>query len=304
MIVVENLTKVYGRGQPAAVDSVSFEVRNGEIVGFVGLNGAGKTTTIRTSAGVILPTSGTVLVDGHDIVQDKVAACSALGWVPEFPNFEMNAKALSLMKYLGGYYGIGGKEGDEKARQLLELVGLKGFERRKLRDYSQGMKKRFALAVCMYSDPANYLFDEILNGLDPEGVSYFRSLMVEMRRQKKAVLLSSHILAEVESISDRVVVIHKSKIIKELTKEELGHLGEESYRITVDNLDSKALDYLKGVGEPSVDGKTVHLTKPSAPSAEINSGLVRMGYSVSELTRVNVQLEEYFFRLIGGANGK
>ncbi len=166
---VENLTKVYSMKQAPAVDSVSFEVANGEIVGFVGLNGAGKTTTIRVAAGIALPTSGTVKVNGHDVVEQKVNASRQLGWVPELPNFESNAKAGSLMHYFAGFYGIGAREADTKTAELLKLVGLAGFETRKLRSYSQGMKKRFSLAASMLSDPPNYLFDEVLNGLDLKG---------------------------------------------------------------------------------------------------------------------------------------
>ncbi|MGI0086003.1 MAG: ABC transporter ATP-binding protein, partial [Nitrososphaerales archaeon] len=211
LIEAKNLTKVYSKRQGPAIQSVNFDVQNGEIVGFVGLNGAGKTTSIRVASGVSLPTSGTVLMDGHDIMTDKVAASKTLGWVPELPNYEMNAKAKDLMLYFAGFYGIDKEVARKRAQGLFDALSLGGFEKRKLRTYSQGMKKRFSLASAMLPDPQNYLFDEILNGLDPEGVQFMRNLMVDLKKRNKAVLLSSHILTEIENISDRVVFIHKGK---------------------------------------------------------------------------------------------
>ena len=106
MFEIKAATKVFSAKQGPAISAVSFDVRNGEIVGFVGLNGAGKTTTIRIAVGVSLPTSGTVVIDGHDITREKPEASKSIGWVPELPNFEPNAKAWSMMRYLAGFYNI------------------------------------------------------------------------------------------------------------------------------------------------------------------------------------------------------
>ena len=208
MIQIDAATKIFSKKDKPAADAVSLKAADGEIVGFVGLNGAGKTTTIRMAAGVSLPTSGSISIDGHDIVSDKVEACRRIGWVPEIPNFEPSTRALSLMEYFAGFYGIPASEAKERSLELLRTVGLGGEEGKKLRAYSQGMKKRFSLAVSMLGGPRNYLFDEVLNGLDPEGIRYFRRLMVDLRSKGVAVLLSSHILVEVESLADRVVFIH------------------------------------------------------------------------------------------------
>src|SRR5207247_10147319 len=142
-------------------------VKKGDVVGFVCLNDARKTTTIRNVVGVSPPTSGTELIDGHDITNEKAEASKSIGWVPETPNFEPNTKALTLMRYLAGFYGIDRTEARSRSKDLLASVGLSGFENRKIRTYSQGMKKRFSLAVSLLSDPQNFLFDEVLNGLDP-----------------------------------------------------------------------------------------------------------------------------------------
>lgn len=300
---MENLTKRYSRRQVPAVDSLSFAVGNGEIVGFVGLNGAGKTTTIRIAAGVTLLTSGSVLVDSYDVVEHKVEASRQLGWVPEFPNFEPNAKATSLMRYFAGFYGMQGREAETKIAELLKTVGLAGFENRKLRTYSQGMKKRFSLASSMLSDPPNYLFDEILNGLDPEGIHYMRQLMADFRRAGKAVLLSSHILMEVESIADRVLFIHKGRLIKTITHSELAGLGGSSLKVTIRGVDRRALSYLEGLGEARVEGDTVYILGGRADPAKVNSDLLSMGYTVTELSPQHQGLEDYFMKLIAEQEG-
>jgi len=245
LIEIHSLSKKYTGDNPAALDEVTFDVRDGEIVGFVGLNGAGKTTLIRIAAGIALPTSGTVTIDCFDIANDKVEASSRIGWVPEYPNFEMGAKALSLMKYFCGFYKIPSRTADEISRRLLTQVGLGGVENRKLRTYSQGMKKRFSLAASMIADPANYLLDEVLNGLDPEGVHYVRGLLHEMRASKKAVLISSHILKEVQAVSDRIVFLHNGKLVKILSRDELSRQGSDLEDVFFQSIQQEPTGMLK-----------------------------------------------------------
>jgi ABC-2 type transport system ATP-binding protein len=283
--------------------SVSFDVADSELVGFVGLNGAGKTTTIKVAVGILLPSSGSVVVDGqYDIVRQKAEASRRLGWVPEIPNFEMNAKALALFKYYAGFYGIEGKEAERRSLELLKQVGLSGFENRKLGTYSQGMKKRFSLGVSLLSDPRNFLFDEVLNGLDPEGIRYFRELMVDLKKRGKAVLLSSHILLEVENLADRVVFIHKGKIIKIASREELSSSGTATLRIVISNLDQGAIAYLQSLGEVKIEDKTATLTGFKDDPAHINAELARRGYPPTEFASQKAGLEEYFISLIKDSN--
>ncbi|MGC8609645.1 MAG: ABC transporter ATP-binding protein, partial [Thermoplasmata archaeon] len=196
MILIEGLTKQYSKKRPPAVKDLSLEINSGEIMGFAGLNGAGKTTTIRIISGIIFPTSGKVLVDGKDIVKEKVESSKHIGWVPELPNFDPNGKAISLLKYYAGFYGVPRNEAEDKAEMLLKKFNIWNARKMPLKSYSQGMKKRFSIAAAMMGDPDNFLFDETLNGLDPEGVKNMRDLMLSLRKEDKAVLLSSHILSE------------------------------------------------------------------------------------------------------------
>jgi ABC-2 type transport system ATP-binding protein len=306
MLQIHGLTKYYSRtnaGGPA-IDGVSFDVNDGEIVGFVGLNGAGKTTTIRIASGVSLPSSGSVKIDGHDIVRQKPEASRRLGWVPEFPNFEQDAKAKDLMSYFAGFHGIKKAEAERRTKELFEQVGLSGSERKKLRAYSQGMKKRFSLALALLSDPKNFLFDEALNGLDPEGMQFMRFLAVDLKKRGRAVLLSSHILSEIENIADKVVFIHKGKIMKVVTRDELSSIegSAQVLRIVIQNVSADALNYLQSMGEARVkDRNTVFLSNFAADPTQISTELIKRGFLVREFSLEKSNLEGYFFKLVRAA---
>ncbi len=301
MLKFDSLTKNFTRHGNPAIDSVTFEVKDGEIVGFVGLNGAGKTTTIRVGCGVALPTSGTVVVEGHDIVKQKAGASKYIGWVPEFPNFEQNATAQDLMVYFAGYHGIPKEEALKRTQDLFQRVNLSGFEKKKLRTYSQGMKKRFSLAAALLPDPKNFLFDEILNGLDPQGIRFMRWLMTDLKQRGKAVLLSSHILTEVENISDRVVFIHKGKIVKVATRGELSMIESASaqLKMVIQNLNDDALGYLRTMGEVRVEGNTIWLSNFVVDPTQISTELIKRGFLIREFSLEKSSLEEYFFKLVG-----
>ncbi|MEM0133746.1 MAG: ABC transporter ATP-binding protein [Thermoplasmatales archaeon] len=301
-ITIDNLTKIYSAKEGAAVDGITLEIRDGEILGFVGLNGAGKSTTIRISAGVVLPTSGDVLVDGKSITKEKIAASRQIGWVPELPNFEMNAKPIPLLKYFAGYYGLTNAQETEHINELLKQVGLWDHRNKKLRAYSQGMKKRFSLAESLIGDPANLMFDETLNGLDPEGVQFVRNLIIDQKKKGKAVLLSSHILSEIEAVSDRIAIIHHGKLIKILDRKELNELGREKISMEIDNFDDKSLAIISKYGEVKQNSSDLSLTslridKKDYPN--ILQELVQAGYKVRKFEPSGESLEEYFFNAIG-----
>ncbi|MCL5068800.1 MAG: ABC transporter ATP-binding protein [Thaumarchaeota archaeon] len=300
MLRLNALTKVYSGGHKPAIEDVSFDVRDGEIVGFVGLNGAGKTTTIRISGGLTLPTTGNVFVDGHDIVKNKSEASSSIGFVPEFPYFEQSWAAEDLLVYFGSFYGMSKHEVLERATELFQEVNLLGYERKKLRTYSQGMKKRFSLTAALLSDPKNLLLDEILNGLDAEGIHFFRSLIIELRKKGKAVLLSSHNLAEIENVSDRIVFIHRGKIVKIVTKQELAQLerASGSLKMIIENLGDDVFEYLRTLGEVKSDGNTIWLSNFEVDPPQISNELMKRGFLLREFHLERPSLEEYFLELI------
>jgi len=244
------------------------------------------------------------VIDGHDITREKPEASKSIGWVPELPNFEPNAKAWSMMRYLAGFYNIDREEARRRSKDLLASVGLSGFENRKIRTYSQGMKKRFSLAVSLLSDPQNFLFDEVLNGLDPEGIHFFRELMRGQKRMNKAILLSSHILTEIENVADRIVFIHRGRVIKIVTRDELAaYEGEKGVlRIILQNITDDVVSYLKSLGGTAlVQGNEVILSDFRGDSSQVNSELVKKGIPVREIKFEKTGLEQYFFDLIGKA---
>ena len=307
MLQITNLGKRYNGSKVPALDNVTIEVRDGEVVGFVGLNGAGKTTTIRISAGVSLPSEGTVSVEGHDIVREKQEASKEIGWVPEYPIFEQNARVMDLMVYFAGFHGIDQSEARRRAEKLLDQAGLKGLEQKKLRTYSQGMKKRFSLANALLHDPKNLLLDEVLNGLDPEGIQFVRSIVADSRERNRAILLSSHILTEVQNLSDRVVFLHKGRVIGTSTREDL--LARESngrtLRMQITNLDEAAFAFLKTLGDAKLEGtETVILSNPSREFSEINTEIVRRGLKVKEYVYERSDLEAYLFQLVKDAESR
>ena len=296
MIRVVNISKRYGNF--TALQDVSFTVNDGEIVGYVGLNGAGKTTTIEIIAGVTEPTSGDVEVDGYSVVKEKKKAVRNVGWVPELPIFEQDVRALDYFIYLAGFYGISKDEAKKKAEELFSMLGLSGREKDKLKNYSQGMKKRFAVAVSLLSDPKNFLFDEVLNGLDPEGIAFFRDLAIKLKKENRAILFSSHVLSELENVADRIVFIHKGKIIKEMTMEEIRNSASATtFRVTLSRVDNEALKIAEKYGNPKLQGNTIIIEDFNGNIAGLSSELSK--YNIIDMGRVGSNLEEFFFKLIG-----
>ncbi|HEU97358.1 MAG TPA: ABC transporter ATP-binding protein [Fervidicoccus fontis] len=296
MIEIEKLSKYFGNQR--ALDDVSFGVNNGEIVGYVGLNGAGKTTTIRIAVGVLPPDSGDVSIDGFSVTKDKRRASERVGWVPELPIFETDFKALDYFVYLAGYYGFSSGEARKLGKETLERFGLGNALEMKLSAFSQGMKKRFALAVSMINDPPNFIFDEVLNGLDPQGIAFFREMALDFKKKGKAVLFSSHILGEVQNIADRVVFIHRGKIIGSYRVEEILNIVKPSIVLKLDRFDEGAVKLLEKYGKVERQGDLATISSPSASSGEIVKALVESGYSVIELRHEERSLEEFFFSLL------
>jgi ABC-2 type transport system ATP-binding protein len=297
MIVVERISKRFGSRK--VLDNVSFDVKDGEIAGFVGLNGAGKTTTIRILAGVLTPNSGDVLIDDISIVKEKEKASMHVGWVPELPLFDPNAKALDYFVFIAGYYGISKSDALSLGKRLFEEVGLAGREKDKLRNYSQGMKRRFLLAVSLISDPKNFLFDEVLNGLDPEGIQFFRDMALKLKKEGKSVLFSSHILSEVESIADKVIFIHQGKILRVMEMNEIRKIVKSNdLKIILGKVDDNVLSIAKSFGKPELNGNTLIIHDFNGELSELSSKL--SPYEVLEVSRLKNSLEDVFFKIING----
>ena len=213
VIEVEGLVKSYGRRTVRALDDVTFTVPKGDIFGFLGPNGAGKTTTIRILSTVLDPTAGTIRIDGHDLGDDPLAVKERLGLMPDEVAFYPTLTGEQHLLYYASFHKVPRAEARRRAKESLERFGLGEAGSKKLKAYSHGMKKRLALAQCLLHDPEVVIMDEPANGLDPQGMRYFRDLIRSLHHEGKTIFLSSHLLSEVEQLCKRVGIIDRGRIV-------------------------------------------------------------------------------------------
>jgi ABC-2 type transport system ATP-binding protein len=214
VIEVENLQKTYrtpfARRRVEALRGVSFSVRRGEIFGFVGPNGAGKTTTIRTLMGLIRATGGRASLLGHPI--PSRAARAKVGFLPEAPYFYDYLTVPELLDLAGRLFGLSASERERRANQLIARVGLERARTQSLKKFSKGMLQRAGLAQALMNDPELVVLDEPMSGLDPIGRKEVRDLILELRAEGKTVFFSTHILTDVEAITDRVAIVARGQL--------------------------------------------------------------------------------------------
>ncbi|WP_042699926.1 ABC transporter ATP-binding protein [Thermococcus sp. PK] len=233
-IEVENLSKSYGNFK--AVDELSFEVYKGEIFGFLGPNGAGKTTTILSMLGLIIPDKGTIKILGNDVFREPIKVKEKIGFLPENATLYEELTAWRNLEFFANFYSFSKQEKEKRIKELLKLVGLWEVRYRKVKAFSKGMKQRLLLAQALINDPEVLILDEPTSGLDPEGAYLVKSIVREERKKGKTVFFSSHILSEVEELSDRVGIIVKGKLralgtLEEIKKE---FMELEGYEIKVE----------------------------------------------------------------------
>jgi len=296
IVETHGLTKRYGSGV-LAVDSVDMSVRRGEVYGFLGPNGAGKTTTLRMLVGLIRPTSGTATVAG--LTPGSPAGLARIGSLIESPGFYPYLSGRENLRVVADLASVSQKRVDE----VLDIVELSSRAGRKFGTYSTGMKQRLGVAAALLKDPELLILDEPTNGLDPQGMAEMRKLIKDIGQGERTVLLSSHLLGEVEQICDRVGVISGGKLVTQSTVQEL--LGEEGVLVRAEPID-KAQDLLTKMFGPETvsrrDG-AIHLKTRPENSVEINRQLVGAGIGVSELRPFERSLEEVFFKLTGEKQG-
>ncbi len=227
MIEARNLSKRFG--DHCAVDQLSFSVKRGEVVGFLGQNGAGKTTTMRMLTGFLPPSEGEVIVGGHDIFEESVAARRLIGYLPETPPLYPEMDVASYLRFVAKIQGVPRKALSAAIDRSLERCGLEKVRRRVLGDLSKGYRQRVGIAQAIVHDPPVLILDEPTVGLDPTQICDIRNLITELTSStsgasQHAVILSTHILPEVEAICQRIVMIHEGTKrldapLAELTKE-------------------------------------------------------------------------------------
>ena len=293
-IVIEttNLSKRYGK-QIVAVDGLNLAIRKGEIYGFLGPNGAGKTTTLRMLLGLVRPTSGTGKVLGKPL--GTAAGIARVGALVESPTFYPYLSGRRNLRILARYAGVPISRVDA----VLDQVELTLRARDTFKTYSLGMKQRLGVAAVLLKDPDVLILDEPTNGLDPQGMTEMRALIRVLGHGGRTVLLSSHLLGEVEQICDRVGVISHGKLIAEGTVADLR--GQAQLLVRADPLEraQRLAEQLYGIERVQVmDGALVLATDP-AQAAELARVLVTNGFALSELRPVKRSLEATFMELTG-----
>jgi len=214
VVVVRGLTKVFkdfwGRPKARAVDNVDFEVRPGEVFGLLGPNGSGKSTTVKLLLGLLYPTKGHIEVFGHS--PRHVATKSRIGYLPEESYLYRYLNSGETLDFFGSLFDLPSNERRRRAEQLLQMVGLNQVRRRMVGEFSKGMQRRIGLAQALINDPDLVILDEPTSGLDPIGCREVKDLILALARRGKTVILSSHLLADVEDVCDRVVIYYGGSI--------------------------------------------------------------------------------------------
>jgi ABC-type multidrug transport system ATPase subunit len=295
-IQVDHLTKNFGSF--TSVDNLSFSVTEGEVYGFLGQNGAGKSTTIRMLLSLIKPTSGSIKIFGKSITEDRENILQRTGAVVEKPDLYKYLSAFENMKLFSQYSGLSLSK-TEVMRQLA-VVGLESRAHDKVKVYSQGMKQRLGIAVAMVHNPDLIILDEPTNGLDPQGITDIRNLILMLSREKKkTVVVSSHLLSEVEQIADSMLIINRGKKIVEGKVSELLNPGKVQLEIeTLDNSSAKeilmASFWSSSLLNTTKDCVLIDAERSMIP--ELSKYLVEQGVGLVGIKSVN-SLEAYFLSL-------
>ena len=289
VVQTSELTKRYG--DRVAVDRVSMTVRRGEVYGFLGPNGAGKTTTLRMMLGLVRPTAGSAVVLGRPA--GTAEATARVGALVEGPGFFPYLSGRDNLRVMARYRGMTEAVADDALRR----VDLAGRGRDKFKSYSLGMKQRLGVAAALMGDPDLVVLDEPTNGLDPAGMADMRSLIVDLARGGQTVLLSSHLLDEVQEICDRVGVINNGVLLRESTVADLR--GRASLTVRGVPVDRTLAVAMRVAGEDGVhlDGENVRLDLFPERAPELVRELVRGGVAVHEIRSIERTLEEVFFEM-------
>ena len=224
MIKVRDLSKNYGSVE--AVKSVSFDLNDGEVIGFLGANGAGKTTTLKMMTGYLVPSKGSITVNGMDIIDDTHAIQQQIGYLPELNPLYYEMRVFDYLEFLASIRNITGSDFKKALSRVVEQCGLRGVVHKNISDCSKGYKQRIGLAAAMIHDPKILILDEPVTGLDPNQIIEIRSLIKSLG-QEKLVFMSSHILQEIQATVDRIIIINQGEIVANGTNEELmtGFMG-------------------------------------------------------------------------------
>ena len=308
MIQIDNLSKNYGDVQ--AVDSISFSLSDGEIVGFLGANGAGKSTTLKMITGYISPTSGNVHIGDKNIIDDCIDIQKMVGYLPELNPLYAEMKVHEYLKFHASIREISGNEFTEALKRVVRECSLQGVVHRTIGNCSKGYKQRIGLAAAMIHDPKILILDEPVTGLDPNQIVEIRSLIKRLGREK-LVLMSSHILQEIQATVDRIIIIDNGKIVADGTSDELisDAQGMTQLYLEISNTEENSIQDMKAtlpelnVKKVSKNGENFNVqleyASSSDPRKEIFNHAVANSWVITEMRVTEKNLEDIFRNLTG-----
>jgi ABC-2 type transport system ATP-binding protein len=301
IIELKGLTKAYQ--SKAAVQKVDLSIYRGEIFGLIGHNGAGKSTLLKMIGGLIYPTSGEIRFFNRPAGSDP-ALFDRLGLLIEHAGLYPNYTAYENLELLAIAYGIKGRR--SRINGLLELVGLTETGKKKVKNYSMGMKQRLGIAMALLGSPDVLILDEPINGLDPQGIVEIRNMILELNRKGLTIIISSHILEELSKIATKYGIIHQGRLVEVITKDELMEKCGERIEIEVEEAGAAVpvLEEQLHIESYKVLGPhTVHVYDKHVESRQINEALVRGGVAVHSIAKHKQGLEEYFLERTEGGSG-
>lgn len=295
ILSVNGISKRYKK--VVALDNVSFEMSSGEVLALLGANGAGKSTAMKIICGLAFADSGTVTVNGANIVTDRIGALRNIGAVIENPCFYNKLSAFDNLKAVGIYYGI---TDDNTINKLLETVGLLDCKKRKVDTFSLGMKQRFGIAQALLNSPKLLILDEPTNGLDPQGIYELRQFIKRLAHEQNiAVLLSSHQLYEVQNTADRVVIMNSGRVVEIKSVEELLHAtgDKKTVLISVENVDQTRQTFKDcGYEYKQVAADTFEVNI-KVSIADFNRQMITKGVAIITSKEKEIKLEDVFMAL-------
>ncbi len=297
LLETHGLTKCYG--EQKALDDVSIKVRKGDIYGLIGPNGAGKSTFLKTVSGLISPTSGDFTFYGRD-GEDKNALMSRIGILIEAPGIYPNLTAKDHLLIKGRMMGL---HDTAYVDELLDLVGLDYVGKKKVKNFSLGMKQRLGIAMALVGNPDLVILDEPINGLDPQGIVEIRNTIARLNRQHNITfIISSHLLEELSKLATRYGIINRGVLVEELTQDELYERGRDRLDLVCEDTE-KATTVLEAMGITDytvIDQKHIQVFEELNKTGKISLELAKAGVEVESLVAHEGSLEDYYMSLTGG----
>ncbi|PIE81015.1 MAG: ABC transporter [Chloroflexi bacterium] len=301
MIKAENLEKRFD--DFVAVDSLSFEVGEGELLVLLGPNGAGKTTTVRMLSSILKPTAGSAVVNGYDVVSQPACVRRSIGLLTEQPGLYLRMTGMEYLEFYGRLYGLKDKFIRERGLALFAQFNMVAAAQRRLGQYSKGMRQKVGLIRTMLHDPAVLLLDEPTSAMDPHSAKLVRDAIQDMRADKRSFILCTHNLAEAESLADRIVIIKQGKIVAEGSPKGLKNqlLGQPQIEIRVDKhlngsvQDLSDLVTVEWVGENGIRYRT---PDPERDNPLLVRRLGDLGLGIISVQEVTQSLEDVYLRVV------